>query len=63
MNTRVIDLSNIHAVCYNCAKLLGFEQKDKVVGAWTDECGVCHQYKLCTDLWHDWKLIMKGGNK
>lgn len=61
--SRDIDLSNIHAVCFGCAGLLGFEQKDKVIGAWTDECGVCHQYKPCTDLWHDWKLIMKGESK
>jgi hypothetical protein len=28
--------------------------KDKVVGVWTDKCGICHKQKPCTNLWHDW---------
>lgn len=52
-----IDLSETGAVCDDCASLLGYTRKDKAVGVWTDECGVCHQRKPCTDLHHDWKPI------
>lgn len=57
------DLSNIHAVCHDCARTLGFTPEDKVVGVWMDECDVCHQHKPCTDLHHDWKPPKEGGNK
>ena len=53
------DYSNIGAVCSDCARAAGFVPKDKVVGVWTDECGICHELKPCTDLHHDWKK--KGG--
>ena len=55
MNARDIDISNIHAVCGDCARTLGFTPKDKTVGIWMDECGVCHLRKPCTDLHHDWE--------
>lgn len=58
-----IDLAAIGTVCDDCASLLGYTRKDKVVGVWTDECGVCHQRKPCTDLRHDWKPIKKGETK
>jgi hypothetical protein len=32
-----------------------YEMKDKAVGVWTDECGICHERKPCTNLHHDWK--------
>ena len=63
MNARDINLSNIHAVCGDCARTLGFTPKDKVVGVWMDECVVCHQHKACTDLWHDWKQVKKEESK
>ncbi len=47
------DYSNIGAVCFDCAKKAGFTMKDKAVGVWTDECGICHEQKPCTNLWHD----------
>lgn len=46
--------TNIGAVCSACAKKAGFTPKNKVVGVWTDECGICHEQKPCTNLWHDW---------
>lgn len=49
------DYSNIGSVCFDCAKKAGFTmEKDRVVGVWTDECGICHKQKPCTNLWHDW---------
>jgi hypothetical protein len=51
----MIDYSNIGAVCWTCAKAAGFTPKDKIVGTWVDECGICHLHQLCTNLWHDWK--------
>lgn len=48
------DYSNIGAVCFNCARKAGFTMKDKAVGVWTDKCGICHEQKPCTNLWHDW---------
>lgn len=63
MSARDIDLSSIHAVCDDCARTLGFTPKDKAVGVWMDECGVCHLRKACTDLHHDWKQVKKGETK
>lgn len=60
MSAKAIDLSNIHAVCDDCARTLGFTPKDKIVGVWMDECEVCHLQKPCTDLHHDWKQSKKG---
>ena len=54
-----IDLSNVGAVCYDCAKAHGFLPKDKSVGVWMDECSICKERKLCTDLWHDWNQSKK----
>jgi hypothetical protein len=48
------DYSNVVAVCRDCAKKAGFVMKDKAVGVWTDECGICHEQKMCTNLWHAW---------
>ena len=62
MNARDINLSNIHAVCGDCARTLGFTPKNKVVGVWMGECGVCHQRKPCTNLWHDWNPPKRGGH-
>lgn len=50
----LMDYSNVGAVCFDCAKEAGFTQKQKAVGVWTDECGICHQHKPCTSLLHDW---------
>lgn len=50
-----MDYSEVGAVCSDCAKAAGFTPKDKAVGVWMDECGICHERKPCTDLWHDWK--------
>ena len=58
-----IDLSAVSAVCKDCACMLGFTPKDKAVGVWMGECGVCHQRKLCTSLWHDWNPPKRGGAK
>ena len=63
MNPRDIDLSAVSAVCDDCARTLGFTPKDKIVGIWMDECGICHQRKPCTDLWHDWDPAKKGESK
>lgn len=49
-----MDYSNISAVCFDCAKKAGFKMKEKAVGVWMDECGICHKQKPCTHLWHDW---------
>ena len=57
------DYSTIHAVCRECATSEGFVPKDKVVGVWLDECGICHERKPCTDLHHDWRLKKEGGSK
>lgn len=48
------DYSTIHAVCRECAMKAGFTPKDKCVGVWMDECGICHKQKPCTDLHHYW---------
>lgn len=48
------DYSTISAVCSDCARKAGFTPKNKVVGVWTGECGICHEQKPCTNLWHDW---------
>lgn len=55
------DYSNIGAVCSDCARNAGYTPKDKAVGVWLDECGICHQKKPCTDLHHDWNPPKKGG--
>lgn len=60
---RDIDLSAVSAVCDDCARTLGFTPKDKVVGVWTDKCGICHQRKPCTDLHHDWNPPKEGAAK
>lgn len=39
---------------FDCARKAGFSQKNKAVGVWVDECGICHERKPCTDLHHDW---------
>lgn len=57
------DYSNIGPVCRDCAIAAGFVPKDKVVGVWIGECGICHERKPCTDLWHDWKRTNKGVKK
>lgn len=49
-----VDLSTVYSVCDDCARSLGFTRKDKAVGVWMDECGVCRQHKPCTALHHDW---------
>lgn len=48
------DYSKIGAVCFDCAKKSEFTMKNKSVGVWTDECGICHEQKPCTNLHHDW---------
>lgn len=48
------DYSEVGAVCRDCAKAAGFTPKEKAVGVWMDECGICHEQKPCTNLWHDW---------
>lgn len=60
---RDINLSAVGAVCNDCARMLGFTPKNKIVGAWMNECEVCHHRKPCTDLWNDWKYIKKGETK
>lgn len=50
----MIDYSNIGAVCFDCAMAAGFTPKNKAAGVWVSACGICHQQKPCTDLWHDW---------
>ena len=47
--------SNSVTVCFDCARKAGFVTKKKVVCAWHDECCICHEYKLCSDLLLDWK--------
>ena len=51
--------SNIGSVCFECAKKAGFKMAKPAVGVWVDECGICHQQKPCTNLWHDWVPIKK----
>jgi hypothetical protein len=58
----VTDYSTIHAVCRECATAAGYIPKAKTVGVWTDECGICHERKPCTDLHHDWRN-REGGAK
>lgn len=55
-----IDYSKIQVVCFDCAKKAGFTPKNKVVGVWTDKCGICHKWKPSTNLWHDWKPTKKS---
>ena len=57
------DYSHVGAVCDDCAIKAGFWPKNKVVGVWLDECGICHQQKPCTDLHHDWHPPKKGKTK
>ena len=42
------------AICDECARRLGYRQKDKVVGVWVDECDICGKRKPCTDSVHDY---------
>lgn len=53
------DYSHIGAVCFECAKTAGFVMKKKAVGVWVAKCGICHEWRMCTDLWHDWKPSKK----
>lgn len=55
------DYSNVGAVCSDCAKKAGFAPKEKAVGVWLDKCGICHERKMCTNLWHDWAPPKKRG--
>lgn len=41
----------------------GYTPKDKVIGVWMDECGICHKRKPCTDLVHDWRRVKNGDAK
>jgi len=54
MTNKLKRYADVRAVCSNCARAAGFVRKDKVVGVWMDECGICHKHKPCTNLWHDW---------
>lgn len=47
-------IPHLGAICRECALAAGFVPKNKTVGVWPDVCGICHQYRPCTDLWHDW---------
>lgn len=49
-----IELACVNAICDDCARALGFVQKDKISGMWMGECEVCHKEMPCSDLWHDW---------
>ena len=40
------------------AKIL--KMKALAVGVWTDECGICHERKPCTNLHHDWNPPKEG---
>ena len=57
------DYLNVRSVCFDCAKKAGFKMAKTAVGVWTDECGICHQYKPCTNLWHDWVPIKNNKTK
>lgn len=59
MKRRVSDYTKIGAVCSDCARRAGFTPKRKTVGVWIGACGICHEQKPCTDLWHDWMLTKK----
>ena len=59
----VKDYSHVGPVCDDCAIKAGFWPKNKVVGVWMDECGICHERKPCTDLHHDWRRQKEGGAK
>lgn len=59
----MIDYTNVGAVCFDCAKSAGFTPKRKVAGVWMDKCGICHERKPCTDLWHDWIKEKERDNK
>lgn len=54
--------SNVGAVCFDCAKKAGFKFNKTAASVWTDECGICHEQKPCTNLWHDWNPP-KNNNK
>ena len=45
---------DIGSVCSKCAYSIGFVPIDKAVGTWMDDCELCHEFKPCTSLWHDW---------
>lgn len=57
------DYSDVGPVCRECAYSAGYTPKDKVVGVWMDECGICHKRKPCTDLVHDWRRVKNGDAK
>ena len=48
------DYSNVGAVCFDCAKKAGFKFNKVAASVWVGECGICHDRKTCTNLWHDW---------
>ena len=51
---KIMDYSNVRAVCFNCARKAGFLQKKKAVLAFEDDCDICKARRPCTDLHHDW---------
>lgn len=51
---KIMDYSNVRAVCFDCARKAGFVQKKKAVIAFEDECDICKARRPCTDLHHDW---------
>ena len=53
----------VHIVCFDCAKALGYTLKDKAMGVWVDKCDVCKQTKPCANLHHDWRKPPKGETK
>lgn len=57
------DYSNIGAVCFECAKKAGFVLKKEAAGVWVGMCGICHEWRMCTDLWHDWKPSKESEHK
>jgi hypothetical protein len=58
MDAKIINkYKDIDSVCSKCAQSIGFVPKDKVVGVWMGECELCHEFKPCTNLWHDWMFV------
>lgn len=51
---------NRDSVCDECARRMGWQPKDKVVGTWTGKCDFCGEFKPLTSLHHDWR---KKGNE
>lgn len=44
-----------NSVCRECADRMGYEPKNKIVGAWVGECDFCGKRKSLMSLWHDFK--------